>query len=539
MRRSGFSVILAAAMIICGAQVAVAQSSVMQSGGTTVAVSPRLHFSPDEMALAEAVASHPALAAFYGGNGLKPIFTGPEGEVRRQALRDAIETMPSHGIPTSRYRPDSLDSAGQDFTSEMVYARTLARMIRDLTGGVIDPARSVPGIHREVRRPAVAQLMAEFVASDNPADYLAELGPQHEAYEQLQAALHEAQVMSVPADLPKAPEAVWRLGMSDEGIALLRARLASIGLKAEQVTDPRLYDEALSAEVARYQEAVGLNPDGVAGPNTIRQLNSDGMNARTRAIIVALERMRWMTGEALDDRMVWVNIPEYKARIFEKGHEVFQTRVVVGKAESEMQTPEFSDQMEYLVVNPRWNVPRSITIKEYLPQLKANRYAVSHIDIVDGNGNVVPRDNIDFARYTASSFPYRMRQKPSDDNALGKVKFIFPNQWNIYLHDTPTKHLFANQSRAYSHGCIRIGDPFDLAYQLLSVQTENPQAVFERALNTGKETWLKLTPEVPVHLVYFTAFPDETGQIRLYKDVYGRDAVIWGLLEKAGLDLDA
>lgn len=129
-----------------------------------------------------------------------------------------------------------------------------------------------------------------------------------------------------------------------------------------------------------------------------------------------------------------------------------------------------------------------------------------------------------------------MRQKPSDDNALGLVKFIFPNPWNIYLHDTPTKHLFRNSSRAYSHGCVRVGDPFDLATQLLSPQSDDPRGLFQRALDSGRERWLALTPNVPVHLVYFTAFPDQSGQIRFHEDIYGRDAAVWDRLQALGLD---
>lgn len=537
MRRFEFKALAVSVMVFGCAQGVAAQSPALQGGAATVAMAPRLHFSPDEMALAEAVASHPSLAAFYGANELKPIFTGPEGETLRKALRDTISAMPAHGIPASRYRPQALAGAGQDFAAEMLHARILARLIRDLTGGMIDPAE-VPGIHREVTRPSIAKLMNEFAAHDDPAGFLAGLAPQNRAYKALQAVLRERTSLTPSADLPKAPEAVWRVGMQGEGVLPLRRRLASIGFDAA-ATQPRLYDEALSQAVSRYQEAVGLRPDGVAGPNTIRRLNSDGADTRSRAVLVALERMRWMGGEDLEDRLVWVNIPEFTARIMENDEEVFRTRAVVGKTASDMQTPEFSDQMEYVVVNPRWNVPRSITVKEYLPKLKANRHAVSHLDVIDGNGNVVPRDNIDFARYTESSFPYRMRQKPSGDNALGLVKFIFPNRWNIYLHDTPTKYLFAKQQRAYSHGCVRIGDPFDLAYQLLSSQSSDPRAVFHRALDSGRETWLHLKPNVPVHLVYFTAFPDETGQIRYFNDIYGRDAAIWARMEQAGLDLGA
>lgn len=534
----GVKVFAVLAMTLGGGHVAVAQSPAVQGSAATVAISPRLHFSPEEMRLAKAAASDPTLAAFYGANGLKPVFTGPEGKVRRQALREAIINMPAHGIPVSRYRPRALAAAGEDLAAEMMHARMLARLIHDLTGGVIDPAKAVPGVHRKVSRPSAARLMGKFVLNDDPAAFLARLAPQNRAYRALQTALREMSALSPPTDLPRAPEAVWRLGMRGDGVLPLRERLASIGFAAD-ASDPRLYDEALSQAVARYQQAVGLEPDGVAGPNTIRRLNSDGVDARNRAVLIALERMRWMGDEDLEKRLVWVNIPEFTARILEDGEEVFRTRVVVGKTEADMQTPEFSDQMEYVVVNPRWNVPRSITVKEYLPKLKANRYAVSHLDVVDGNGNVVPRDNIDFARYTAANFPYRMRQKPSGDNALGLVKFIFPNNWNIYLHDTPTKYLFAERQRAYSHGCIRIGDPFDLAYQLLSQQSDDPRGVFHRALDSGRETWLHLKPNVPVHLVYFTAFPDDAGNIQYFNDIYGRDATIWSLMEKAGLDLGA
>ena len=173
-------------------------------------------------------------------------------------------------------------------------------------------------------------------------------------------------------------------------------------------------------------------------------------------------------------------------------------------------------------------------MRDYLPRLQANRHALSHLDVVDGQGRVLSRDGIDFARYSAASFPFRLRQKPSDDNALGVVKFIFPNPWNIYLHDTPSKHLFANRVRADSNGCIRIGDPVDLAHALLSRQTDDPATMFQRARDREREVWLKLEPPVPVHLVYFTAWPDADGTVRLFEDIYGRDARIWQALEDQG-----
>ncbi|MDB6182554.1 L,D-transpeptidase family protein [Paracoccus fistulariae] len=505
-----------------------------QAQSLTTVAAPRLDFSAKEMALAQAAARFPDLASFYGGNDLKPIFAGDRGDLLRQALLQVTSMAPTHGIPVSRYRPEDLAQPADDAQSEIRQAQILSLYLRDMTGGVLRPTSVAPTIKREVRRPRIDGLIAGFAQAPDPARFLADLAPRNPAYLALQDALNIDQDLTVPADLPRAPEAVWRIGMKGPGVLPLRARLDSIGFAAPS-GDPGSYDAALSQAVARYQDAVGLPADGIAGPNTIRSLNGDlGGDRRTRAIIISLERMRWLAGEDLNARHVWVNIPEFTAQIMDQGQEVFRTRAVVGNLGPDYETPEFSDQMEYVVVNPRWNVPRSMTVRDYLPRLKANRNAVSHLDVVDGRGRVIPRDQIDFSRYNASNFPYRLRQKSGDDNALGLVKFIFPNSWNIYLHDTPTKHLFGQRNRALSNGCIRISDPFDLAYALLSRQTDNPQAMFQRALDSDKETWLALKPNVPVHLVYFTAFPDASGRIRTFNDVYGRDDLVWAALQKAG-----
>lgn len=525
-------------------QPAVAQHPLPLGPAMGVASAPRLRFSAEEMALAQAVAPMPDLAAFYGTYGQRPLFDGAQGAMRRQALARAVATAPAHGIPPERYRVRPIPGVPTALAEEIGQARVLARYLRDMTGGVVAPSAVDPLIRREVRRPPIPDLMRDFAAADDPAGFLEGLQPRHPAYRALQKALSSGGDPRVSAALPRIREGVWRAGMRDDAVPALRARLDSAGFAAPATdpatgpaADPRLYDTALADAVARYQSAVGLAPDGIAGPRTIGRLNGDTSEGdRTRAIVVALERMRWMGSDDLDARHVWVNIPEFSARIMQDGAELFRTRVVVGSTEPDRQTPEFSDEIEYVVANPRWNVPRSITVKEYLPKLQANRYAVSHLDVVDGNGTVIARDRIDFGRYTAATFPYRMRQQPSGDNALGLVKFIFPNPWNIYLHDTPTKHLFQNASRAYSHGCIRIGDPFDLAYHLLSGQTDDPRGMFHRALDRGSEAWLKLTPAVPVHLVYFTAFPDAAGTIRRFDDIYGRDALIYDAILKAGLE---
>jgi murein L,D-transpeptidase YcbB/YkuD len=194
--------------------------------------------------------------------------------------------------------------------------------------------------------------------------------------------------------------------------------------------------------------------------------------------------------------------------------------------------------MEYMVINPSWSVPRSITVKEYLPLLQSNRNAVGHLQVIDGKGRVVPRGAVNFAAYSASTFPFALRQPPSDGNALGKVKFMFPNSHNIYLHDTPSKSLFAHEVRAYSHGCIRVSEPFDLAHALLSVQSEDAEAEFERILKSGNESAVRFDNSVPVHLVYFTAYPTAKGKMSYMRDVYGRDAKLFEALTEAGVVLE-
>ncbi|WP_303361761.1 murein L,D-transpeptidase [Paracoccus sp. (in: a-proteobacteria)] len=518
------------------APVAAQMPQVLMTGAQAA---PRLDFTPDEMALATAVAGNADLAAYYGSNGLRPMFSGPQGAARADALRAAVAAMPDHGLPLARYRADALAATDPATPAgEVLHARILARVISDLTGGMVRPQSADPQIHRQVSRRAVADNLRDFAASPDPARFLSGLGPQDRRYRVLQDALAQRARLIAPAGAPAAPEGLWRDGARDPRLADLRLRLASIGFDAGPAADPALYDDALAQAVLAYQQAAGLPADGVAGPRTIQRLNA-GADRQTRAILIALERFRWMGDHDLNARHVWVNIPDYMVRVFEGGQEIFQTRGVIGKTSDDMQTPEFSDEMEYVVVNPSWNVPPGMFARDYFPRLQQNRNAFAHLDVVDRRGRVVPRDQIDFGRYTARSFPYRLRQKPSDDNALGIVKFIFPNQWNIYLHDTPSKGLFGESARAFSNGCVRVRDPLDFAHLLLSQQTDNPQRMFQRARDSGRETYLKLTPFVPVHLVYFTAFPDDSGQMRFYNDVYGRDATVWQAMTKAGLEPDA
>ncbi len=217
----------------------------------------------------------------------------------------------------------------------------------------------------------------------------------------------------------------------------------------------------------------------------------------------------------------------------------FETKSVVGERRNEKSTPEFSDEMEYMELNPDWTVPRSILARDYLPRFQRNPNAAQYLQLIDSRGRVVDRSQIDFTQYTARTFPFTVRQPPGDLNALGLVKFMFPNPHAIYLHDTPAKELFDREVRDYSSGCIRLNDPFELAYHLLARQVADPKEHFDSQLATGRQTRIDLAEKVPVHLVYFTAFTTPKGEIEFRRDFYGRDARIWEALEAAGVALSA
>jgi murein L,D-transpeptidase YcbB/YkuD len=292
---------------------------------------------------------------------------------------------------------------------------------------------------------------------------------------------------------------------------------------------------ALQKAVQSFQLSHGLEGDGVAGSTTIDEVNQP-VAARLQSVIVAMERERWLPAQR-GKRHVLVNLADFHAQLVDDGLVTFRTRSVIGKNQSDRRSPEFSDVMELMVINPNWYVPRSIVVKEYLPQLQRNPNAVSHINITDRQGRIVNRSTMDFSQFTRRNFPFAMTQPPSNTNALGLVKFLFPNKYNIYLHDTPSKSLFSKEKRDFSHGCIRLQDPFDFAYALLSRQSDDPVGMFQKILKSGKNTKIYLEQPIPVHLIYRTAFTSMQGGLEFRRDVYGRDAKIWKALAQAGVEL--
>jgi murein L,D-transpeptidase YcbB/YkuD len=486
--------------------------------------------------LATAAADDPQIAEWYRSTGYADLWTGPDDAARRAAVLAALATAADHGLPPARHDPEALIAAlsaaeteGDRGRAEVALTRAYLLWARDLTSGLLKPASVEKGILREVRA-IDPQVLLSRIAAGDPEAVLHWLQPKSAAYLQLMKAKLGLEA-TIAAGGWGAPVAASSLAPGDTGpdVVALRDRLIRMGYLPRSVT--AVYDRQIEAAVVAFQLNHGLTADGAAGEATIAELNAPP-EERLKSVLVAMERERWMDHDRVG-RQVWVNLPDFRAKIIDHGKVVFETRVVIGKNVPDQRSPEFSDEMEHMVINPSWGVPRSIIVNEYLPLLRQNPYAVGHLQIIDSRGRVVPRDQID----VSGSFPYDMRQPPSDDNALGLVKFMFPNPYNIYLHDTPSKSLFANEVRAYSHGCIRVADPFDLAHHLLSWQTDNAEAEFEAALQTGEETTVRLKQTLPVHLVYFTAYPDAKGRIEWRRDIYGRDAALWEALSAAGVEL--
>jgi L,D-transpeptidase YcbB len=514
-----------------------AQPSVAQTGTL------QTEMSGYSRAVAEAATADPALASFYASRHYAPIWTSGADAARREAFFTALAGAGAHGLPVGRYDAEGLKAGFRALQSErqrgqLEVAMSVAFLsyARDIQSGVLTPSKIDPQIVREIARPDPLLQITAFAAA-SPAAYLRSLPPSAPQYAQLMKAKSDLEALSLSGGWgAKVPGGKLSPGDQGKGVIALRDRLQAMGYLGRSAAAS--FDTDLQKAVQAFQADNGLTADGVAGEATLAEINRDPQE-RLKSVIVAMERLRWMHGVELGSRHIWVNLPDFTAKVMDDGKLTFETVAVVGMNQSDRRTPEFSDVMEYMVVNPTWNVPRSITVKEYLPMMQANPNAAGHLTIVDGQGRAVPRSAINFAQYTAKTFPFGMKQPPSDGNALGLVKFMFPNKWNIYLHDTPSKSLFSREVRAFSHGCIRLQQPFDFAYTLLSKQTADPEGLFKQHLRSKSESTISLAEPVPVHLVYFTAWPTARGGMEYRRDIYGRDGKLFDALAKAGVALSA
>ena len=518
--------------------VLMAAGAFLVSGGTVAAQSTAF-----KQAVALASAKDKDIAAFYKARNYKPIWTSGADRQRRQAFLEAAAKASIHGLPAGRYDAAQLRKSFSGIRSakvrgqlEVQTTQQFLQYARDIQSGILEPKRLDKELYVFPPRRDRLALLNAFVKS-SPRGFIRSLPPKSPEYARLlkeKARLEH--VIGRGGWGNKVSAKSIKPGQSGKAVIAMRARLTAMGYKKVGISPD--YNEPLIKAVQVFQLDHGLNTDGVAGGATIAAMNVSAQS-RLQQVIVGLERQRWLN-KPLGKRHILVNQADFRAFVVDNGKPTFETRVVVGRR-GKYRTPEFSDEMTHLIINPTWHVPQSIAVKEYLPMLQENPAALGRqgLKMTDADGFQVDPTQIDYSQYDQENFPFSLKQPPSAGNALGLVKFMFPNRFNIYLHDTPSKSLFARDTRAFSHGCVRVQKPFELAYTILAKQSMNPQALFQKYLDTGVETVVDLQEPIPVHLVYHTAWVTPQGRPNYRMDFYGRDKKIFRALQKAGVVLHA
>jgi murein L,D-transpeptidase YcbB/YkuD len=489
------------------------------------------------------------LQTLYRTFGFRPLWTreagaGPRAEAAVAAIADAA----AHGLDPDDYGASALaallGATRPDLRAEFEVRLGLGLMA---FAGDLSRGRTVPGEvfaenHLEPAPIARGAVLTDLLMTPGThiAAALERLAPPLPEYRRLQdalAALRAERGAARGAGLPRAWPRVTsgetlEPGADDPRIAQVRARLLATGdlTRAEDraVADPAamtLYDPALEAALRDFQARHGLAVDGLVGPKTLEALNVP-IEARIRQVLLNLERLRWMPDD-LGSSHILVNLADYAVTGVFEGERLYWSRAVVGDPYN--RTPVFSDEMEYLEINPYWNVPRSIATEEILPKVREqgpgyltdNDYEV--LSSWRQDAVVIDPHAVDWSQISAESFGFRFRQKPGPGNALGQVKFMFPNRFDIYLHDTPARRLFERPRRAFSHGCVRLDKPFALAEILLRDDPDWTPERIRRTVAGGQRTIVSLPETVPVHITYLTAWVDDRGTLQFRDDVYGRD----------------
>jgi murein L,D-transpeptidase YcbB/YkuD len=392
--------------------------------------------------------------------------------------------------------------------------------------GRVDPAT----IHTEWvanrRNTDMTVVLDGAVASGEPGLALQALLPAQPGYARLREALTRYRTIDARGGWPTIePGATLRFGDEGPRVGQLQARLVASGDMASDVGSAGIFGAATEAAVREVQRRHGLDTDGVVGAGTLAALN-DPVQTRIRQVVLNMERWRWLPQE-LGSRYILVNIANFELDVVEAGREVMTMRVAVGRPFRK--TPVFSDRMTHLVLSPYWHVPTNLAVQDKLPEINrlgTEWFARNNMRVFQGWGSAqqaVDPAAVDWSRLGAGNFPYHLRQDPGPSNALGRVKFMFPNRFNVYLHDTPGREIFARTERAFSSGCIRIEKPLELALYLIGGQGWTRETI-QAVVDARVERTVNLVEPVPVHLLYWTAWADPQGTLNFRRDIYDRDA---------------
>ncbi len=421
---------------------------------------------------------------------------------------------------------------------ELLSSAYFLKYAADLKGGRVLPRTIDPELYWRKKEFDLVEPLRFLSEGSDFDQFIENWEPQIINYKALKAKLTLYREYEKNNRWPKIPPGeVLKPGMDDARVPILRKRLfgekraKAAAAQASQGTpaspQSTIYDEPLVEAVKQFQKLHGLEPDGVIGFRTKVAINIT-IEERVRQIILAMERWRWMP-EELGRDYIMVNIAGYHLTRYENGKFAERKKVIVGK--TYRRTPAFSDTIKYLEINPYWNVPYSIATRDKLPVLQKNSSAfdAAGFEYFSGKQKINPH-SVNWSQYSRASFPFTLRQKPGPKNALGQVKFMFPNKYNVYLHDTPSRKLFDKTTRSFSSGCVRVHQPIDLAATLLKAKEGWDRARIDDVLASGKRTVVTLDRPLPIHIVYSTAWLAEDGTIRFYVDFYQRDNKLYQAL---------
>ncbi len=474
-----------------------------------------------------------AIVAFYASRNGEPLWHDNTGRKRTTvALVDEIGRAGDYGLDATALDAVSLKSAPPAGSTpdliaadEVRISLAVLRYARHARGGRFEPTSLSKFLDRQTRPFEPATVLEQIASAGQPAAYLQQLHPQHPQFEKLRQkylALRTSGTQAAAlAKIPDGPRVLP--GSTHPHVAMVRARLGVVqGKLASTPGNESVFDEALVTAVRDFQIARGLKPaDGSIG-NGIRQALNTITEGNPKKVLANMEQWRWMPDD-LGSFYVWVNIPEYTLRVVSNGKVIHSERVIVGKTDT--QTPIFSDEMEQVIFHPFWGVPDGIKSNEIQPSLARGQFSVlaKHNLRIQAGGRDIDPASVDWKNADLRRF--HVYQPPGNDNVLGVVKFRFPNKHDVYMHDTPTKGLFSNAVRTYSHGCMRVQNPVRLAEVVLA-EDKKMAADKVRSLavvGAPANNQINLTRRIPVHITYFTAAVEDDGKARYFPDVYGHE----------------
>ncbi len=471
----------------------------------------------------------------YRNAGFKPLWlNGNAPSDRALTILAFAAKVSEDGLEPMAYLPAGLSSFSNVTEQVGIDPQQLAQFDIAMTAATLKLAREISGGQFEPNslsrynditpeRVDASQALKILAWTPFPEAYLNDLMPKHPSYGLMKAELAKLRANTQKPPYEKIAEGkTVKAGKSDPRISLVRDRMRDMGFLSSQENDVEpefssTLDAELSSALKDFQKSVRLRQTGILDLATVKNLNRDNSQRDIQRLVYNMERMRWLP-KNLGKRFVFVNQPAFEVQVMDRGNEVWHSKVIVGKPLN--QTSAFHDEMETVVFNPSWGVPQSIIVNEYLGKLRRDP---SYLDrqgfkVIAPNGKVVRSSSINWAAY-GNRPPFGVQQPPGKGNALGELKFLFPNSHDIYMHDTPTKNLFGETTRTFSHGCIRVQNPREFAQVILGWDREK----IDRETDSRKSQSVVLSHKIPVHITYFTAWPDSSGKMNYFNDVYERD----------------